>query len=184
MGSSHYQTWTGDISAYYKGKFLSTSQNAIINGSQTKAIKDTVIDNVNTIHLIHESQGGIFYTKSTDNGNTFINEEVVNFSPEYYDADGNRNSSLSLIRDMNNHPISELNTNDNVAATWERYNNATGQTEIQVATRYTTSLSGTYWQILFRLTLHQIFNQNQKSFQLMRGRNQRMNIHIILMLLI
>lgn len=80
------------INADYKTKMYSQDINSIRGAVQTKVIKDTAINGLSTIHLINQGMGGIFYTKSTDNGNTFKSEEVVNFNSLRNDYSGNKNA--------------------------------------------------------------------------------------------
>ncbi len=151
---SHYYIHIGDVAAYYKGKMKSTISNALGNPSQTKSTKDTTIGAVTATHVIHESMGGIFYSKSTDNGENFQNEEVVNYCPIVNDADGNKNATLTVMRYSGNFlPITYFDQERNVAAVWERYNSVTGKNEIKVAHRktniyppygYTWARYGTY----------------------------------------
>lgn len=82
------------IEAYYKTKKYSNSGTAINNSVQRRSFRDR-FGKVNTIH---ESMGGIFFTKSNDNGSTFITEEVVNDNPHEYNSyatDNNINSFIS-----------------------------------------------------------------------------------------
>jgi photosystem II stability/assembly factor-like uncharacterized protein len=92
------------IEAYYKGKFKSDNPLAISSGSFTKSFRDTN----GTINQVHESQGGVFYSSSTDNGANFSNEEIIN----HLDAiNGNKNAFISEIKQGNSTftPYSEGN---------------------------------------------------------------------------
>jgi photosystem II stability/assembly factor-like uncharacterized protein len=129
------------ISANYKTKFLSTSNTAISHSPQTKALKDTIINGNGTVHQIHESMGGIFYSRSTNNGTSFSREEVVNNI-----ADGNKNAFINVMRAFGSeNPITFYDANRNVAAVWERYNSATGKIEIKVASRVNWASGGYVW---------------------------------------
>jgi hypothetical protein len=104
-----------NIIANCKTKFKTTSVSALTPNSQVKAVKDTN----GTINLLYESMGGIFFTRSTDNGINFFTEENVNYSPTEYSADGNYNPCLAEIK-----PFSlvyqPVYYERNVAAVWER----------------------------------------------------------------
>jgi hypothetical protein len=103
------------ITANYKSKLKSTVPNAISPVSQTKAIKDTN----GVINVIYESMGGIFYTKSTDNGQTFSMEEIVNYHPTEFSGTDNYNPCLAEIKPflLNYPPVLGA---QNMAAVWER----------------------------------------------------------------
>ncbi|MCB0728086.1 MAG: T9SS type A sorting domain-containing protein [Ignavibacteriae bacterium] len=116
---------------YYKTKQLSSTSSAISSVSQTKVLKDEW----GAINQIHQSiDGGIFYTKSYDNGGNFKREEIVNATTTHSVADGNKNPSLSETKWYGalggGYPV-----NKNVSACWERYNSSNGTTEIKVAVR-------------------------------------------------
>jgi len=71
-------------------------------------------DTNGTINRIYESIGGIFYSRSTDIGETFSNEQIVNNGGE---ADGNFNSFISEIKphgDFNVDPVG------NMVVVWQR----------------------------------------------------------------
>jgi hypothetical protein len=129
--------YDGSITANYKTKFKSATSNAISNASQTKAIKDTTSVLNGIVHEIHESMDGIFYSRSTDGGNTFSKEEVVNYNSNTLDANGNKNSYLNVLRRYQTlYPLTQTDQYNNVIATWERYNTNTQKTEICVSRRY------------------------------------------------
>jgi hypothetical protein len=135
-----------DISAYFKTKFESVTATAINNASQTKAIKDTISVLNGIVHTIHESMGGIFYSRSTDGGTSFSKEEIVNFNSNTYDANGNKNSHLNVLRYYGSlNPLTQTNSNNNVIATWERYNPSTQKTEICISRRYVDLLNMPAW---------------------------------------
>jgi photosystem II stability/assembly factor-like uncharacterized protein len=108
------------ITANYKTKLKSTVPNAISPVSQTKAIKDTN----GVINLIYESMGGIFYTRSTDGGNTFSMEEIVNYHPTEFSGTDNYNPCLAEIKPffVNHQPVYGAT---NMAAVWERREGST-----------------------------------------------------------
>jgi len=119
------------IANYYKTKQLSTTSEAITNIGQTKALKDEW----GAINQIHQSLGGgIFFTKSYNNGTTFKREEIVNSTTTHQVADGNKNPALCETKWYGTlsggYPV-----NKNVAACWERYNSSNNTTEIKVAVR-------------------------------------------------
>ncbi|MBK8981370.1 MAG: T9SS type A sorting domain-containing protein [Ignavibacteria bacterium] len=124
------------FSNHFKTKQLSNVTSAISNSSQSKSIRDTTINGSTLTHTIHESIGGIFYSKSTNYGESYQVEEVVNKSLSNTVSDGNKNASLSIMRhNGSNNPITLTDANRNVAVVWERYNSSTGKVEIKLATR-------------------------------------------------
>lgn len=136
--SSSYLINSGSqINADYKTKLYSQDINSIRGAIQTKVIKDTAINGISTIHLINQGMGGIFYTKSTDNGTTFKSEEVVNFNTTRNDYSGNKNACLNIIR-IQSVPVTVSDPERNVAVAWERFNPNTGNNEIKVAYRWLT----------------------------------------------
>lgn len=149
-GMDNYYIDKGDVIANFKSKFKSTVPTAISNAPQTKAIKDTILTSLpnGIIHEIHESMGGIFYSRSTDGGSNFSKEEVVNYDLYTNDADGNKNSCITIKRRYGDRsPATTYNENKNVSVVWERYNQNTGNTEIIVSERVNnTSNNGFEWQ--------------------------------------
>ncbi len=115
------------LESIYKSKNKADNQWAINNPNQTKAIRDTNLPTLpnGIIHQVHESIGGIFYSRSTNNGDNFQSEEVVNYDSYLNDADGNRNPSINIKRYSNNKPYTIADENRNVIAVWERYNSNT-----------------------------------------------------------
>jgi|WetSurMetagenome_2_1015567.scaffolds.fasta_scaffold04367_7 hypothetical protein len=99
------------VQAYYKAKFKSDNQNAISDGSMTRAYRDTN----NTINQIHESQGCIFYSRSTNNGASFSNEEIVNNTTPFV---GNSNAFISEIKQGNT--IDPPSIGEDVVAIFQR----------------------------------------------------------------
>jgi photosystem II stability/assembly factor-like uncharacterized protein len=119
------------IANYYKTKQLSTTSGAISNVRQSKVLKDEW----GAINQIHQSlDGGIFYTKSYDNGGNYKREEIVNATTTHSVADGNKNPAICETRWYGTlgggYPV-----NKNVSACWERYNPSNDTTEIKVAVR-------------------------------------------------
>ena len=133
---------------YYKTKQLSTTSTAISNPSQTKSVRDTTLNGVTATHTIHESMGGIFYSKSTNYGASYQTEETVNLSNIIGASEGNKNASLSLMRNSGSKaPITAADANRNVAVAWEKYNSASGQIEIKLARRVlNTAQNGYEWK--------------------------------------
>lgn len=133
---------------YYKTKQLSTNSTAISNPSQTKSVRDTILSGVTATHSIHESMGGIFYSKSTNYGATYQTEETVNLSSIIGASDGNKNASLSVMRNSGSKaPITAVDVNRNVAVVWEKYNPTSGQIEIKLARRVlNTAQNGYEWK--------------------------------------
>ncbi len=101
------------------------------------------------IHQIHESMGGIFYSRSSDGGANFSKEEVVNYTEFIKDADGNKNSFLNIIRGFNgsghSNNFTDVDNEQNVVACWERYNASTQKTEIRVSKRNNDIPTGHSW---------------------------------------
>ena len=129
--------YDGELAAHYKTKQKADNAWAINNANQTKAIRDTNYLNnnpLNLIHQVHESIGGIFYTRSTNGGGNWSSEEVVNYNQYTNAAFGNRNPSITVKR-MGVNPITISEPDKNVAVVWERYNHATGKTEILASER-------------------------------------------------
>jgi len=62
------------VSANYKGHLLSNNSAGFSSNSQRKFISDA---NGNK-HLVYESQGNVWYTKSTNNGSTWLQEVKLN----------------------------------------------------------------------------------------------------------
>ena len=99
-----------NLIANYKTNGVADNENAIANPNLTKSLRDTN----GTINRIYESIGGIFYSRSTDNGETFSNEQIVNNGGE---AVGNFNSFISEIKphgDFNVDPVG------NMVVVWQR----------------------------------------------------------------
>lgn len=143
--SSSYLINSGSqINADYKTKLYSQDINSIRGAVQTKVIKDTAINGVSAIHLINQGMGGIFYTKSTDNGTTFKSEEVVNFNTTRNDYSGNKNACMNIIR-IQSVPVTVSDPERNVAVAWERYNSYTGYNEIKAAIRWLNPNQEPYW---------------------------------------
>jgi photosystem II stability/assembly factor-like uncharacterized protein len=131
------------IYAAYKSKFISNTIKAISSiptsvstPSSTKAMRDTNA----VVHQIHESMGGVFYSRSSNGGTNFSSEETVNYSTLKNDADANKNSNINIIRDdsqnmSGSNPYTLVDAENNVVACWERYNAGTGKMEIMVSKR-------------------------------------------------
>ena len=162
------------MNAQYKTKLKADNDYAIYNSNQTKAIRDTN----GTLHQIHESLGGIFYSNSTDNGGTFQKEEAVNSGfmwnidfPNDVSATENRNPSLCEIRNLENGKALSISCpNLSVAATWQHFN-SNGNMEIKVASRVPLT-NGNYDWNKFKLPQGNSFRNgiirtfsSQQSFQ-------------------
>jgi hypothetical protein len=121
------------IANYYKTKQLASSPLVISNKSQVYSLKDTL----NGINQIYESMGGMFFSKSYNNGNTFKQEEIANYSESISDGNSNKNPSIYEVRDNTQYgrPVTVLDRNKNIVACWERFNQTTGKTEIKVSGR-------------------------------------------------
>ncbi len=103
--------YDGKLSAYYKTKFISSAENAISTPSLTKSF----IDTNGTINQVHESMEGIFYSRSTDNGNSFSREEVVN-----REGNGNGNTNAFISEVKQSFTIPQIDAENNVVAVWQR----------------------------------------------------------------
>ncbi|MFZ4589969.1 MAG: T9SS type A sorting domain-containing protein [Ignavibacteria bacterium] len=134
-----------NITAIYKGKNNADNHVAINNPNQVKALRDSI----GTIHQIYESIGGIFYSRSTNNGESFQREEIVNagnlwnltYPENKSSASENRNPSLCEIRNlMGGRPLSISNVQNSITACWEHYiptSSNSVDVEIKVASRQT-----------------------------------------------
>ncbi len=91
--------------------------------------------------------GGIFYSKSTNYGATYQTEETVNLSSIIDASDGNKNASLSVMRNFTTEiPITVADVNRNVAVVWEKFNSTTQQIEIKLSRRVlNTAQNGYEW---------------------------------------
>jgi len=111
-GNKFYYIKDGSINADYKTKLLSTTENALRNANQVKAIKDTN----GVTNLIYESMGGIFFTRTKPDGQ-FKAEEILSstayFPNHGYATFNNKNPFLSEVKNTNN-------TETNMWACWER----------------------------------------------------------------
>ena len=143
MGSSNHVFLLNSerkIVANYKTKLYSDRATAISYPPQTKAIRDAQ----DKVHQLHSSLGGIFYSRSSDNGNNFSNEEIVSFDPYSSDnsADGNLYPALGEVFNPLTPPPPDYNER-NVVATWQRRE---GNKEV-IKFAYRTTISGTdyYW---------------------------------------
>ncbi len=136
--NGYFDTENNVISCYYKTNQYSTIPGAISNPNSTKTIKDKVINGVNKIHQIHESLGSIFYAKSSDNGATFQDDEIISRNYENPHLTSNKNASIDIIKDFaTTNPVSIYDAEKNVIASWEYQNYINNQTitEIKVANR-------------------------------------------------
>lgn len=98
-----------NLSINYKTLGKADNEDAIASPNQTKSVRDT---NGN-INQIYESMGGIFYTRSTDNGASFSTEQIVNS-----EADGNKNAFISEVKQGSIiYPLDEYKT---VVTIWQR----------------------------------------------------------------
>lgn len=136
----YYFDSPGVLASYFKTKMNSTSQDAISNSTSTKSL----IDTNGIVNQVHESMGGIFYSRSTDNGVNYSKEEVVNFGKEYIEEHptvktGNQNSFPAICELRNlmqlNNPFPVNDGNVNIGAVWQRYNSETQKIEIKAASR-------------------------------------------------
>jgi len=128
-----YLASDGNFSANYKTKNLSTDFSSISRTASSKSLKD-VNGNINRIHT---SIGGIFFSRSTDNGATFSHEEVVNTNTDA--ATNNINPQITEIKS----PTTPVPVLKNVAATWERRDG--NNINILYAYRATVDNVNSYW---------------------------------------
>ena len=149
------------IANYYKTKQFSTTSTAISNSGQSKIIKD----GLGALNQIHQSMdGGIFYTKSYNNGSSYKSEEVVNNTAGHSIADGNKNPSLVETRlysaTSGGYPV-----NKNITVCWERFNSASGNTEIKAAVRNYNIFSDTsfFWQSWEDVNYSDVFTEFTSS---------------------
>ena len=107
---NNYYTSPGSIENYYKTKNLSTDNTAISKSSSTKSVKEAH----GYIDRIHTSMGGVFFSRSTNNGSSFSREEVVN--KMNYVSNNNINPHLAEVKT----PLSGgVDAGKNSAAIWE-----------------------------------------------------------------
>lgn len=160
--SNFYFDMSGStIANYYKTKQFSTTSTAISNSGQSKIIKD----GLGALNQIHQSMdGGIFYTKSYNNGSSYKSEEVVNNTAGHSIADGNKNPSLVETRlysaTSGGYPV-----NKNITVCWERFNSASGNTEIKAAVRNYNIFSDTsfFWQSWEDVNYSDVFTEFTSS---------------------
>ncbi|MFZ4589971.1 MAG: T9SS type A sorting domain-containing protein [Ignavibacteria bacterium] len=135
--------YDGELAAYYKTKLKADNHWAINNAAGSKSVRDKN-GNVNTIH---ESIGGIFFTKSTNNGADFKTEEIVNDNVNNYNlfsVNNNTNPYLSEIK-KDASLVPNLSPESNMIAVWENRNGNT--ITINTATReQTIDLQNHYWK--------------------------------------
>lgn len=132
----YYFDAPGNIESNYKTKNISTDNNAISRAGLTKSFKD--VNGV--IHKVHSSIGGVFYSRSTNNGATFSREEVVNFHSVENTANDNFNPAITEIKSQS---TGYINPNQNVLATWQRNEGNSGK--IKMAYRRTIDNQNYYW---------------------------------------
>ena len=134
VNTDYYFNMSGTtISNYYKTKQISTKITALENLTQTKSLRDTS----GAINQTHQSlEGGIFFSKSYNNGGTYIREEFI-INPGESGESGNKNPSLFEAREYatTSHPVTIYNKNKNIVSCWEKFNQNSGKTEIKVAGR-------------------------------------------------
>ncbi len=160
------------LTADYKTRQVSTTPNAIsektsaVNSPQIRMIKD----NNGYIHQIHESMGGIFYTRSTNDGTNWFKEEVVNGGSEYLQGfpsenttDNNSCPAICELRTLNGaggpFPLSDANIN--ASASWQRFNN--GIMELKVAFRQNNG-NDIFWRRYGTSGYYQTHNGIIRSF--------------------
>jgi len=135
----YYFDSPGTIESNYKTKNISTENSAISRAGLTKSFKDSY----GVIQQVHSSIGGIFYSRSTNNGNSFSREEVVNYHSNDKTADNNINPTITEIKSQSS---GYINPNQNVLATWQRNEGNSGK--IKLAYRRTIDNQNYFWQHL------------------------------------
>lgn len=133
------------IIANFKTKQKSTTSTAFSNPSATSNSPQTrmIKDYNGNISQVHESMGGIFFSRSTNNGANWMTEEVVNGGTEYYNGfpseNTTENNSYPSICELTTlyymDPYTSTNSGINVASAWQRYNTNTGKIELRAAFR-------------------------------------------------
>ncbi|MCK9282197.1 MAG: S8 family serine peptidase [Melioribacteraceae bacterium] len=74
------------VTANYKGKLISNSSAGFTTNSQRKVVRTTD----NHLHLVYESMGKVWYTRSTDNGSNWSQEIPIDYLSNY-----SKNCSIS-----------------------------------------------------------------------------------------
>ncbi|MBS1514657.1 MAG: T9SS type A sorting domain-containing protein [Bacteroidetes bacterium] len=108
---SAYLSSDGVFSTSYKTKNLSTDNTAISKSASTKSLKEAH----GNIDRIQTSIGGIFFSRSTNNGTTFGHEEVVN--TQNSTATNNINPYLAEVKTILSGGV---DAGKNSAVVWER----------------------------------------------------------------
>jgi hypothetical protein len=154
-----YRIGTKIDTALFKTQNISTTKDAISHitthtSPPLRVIRDTTLPGYPTIiHQIHESlDGGIFYSRSTNDGTNFIKEEIVNqicgdnVIP-IRELNNNKNSFLN-IKYAGCRPLTLSERERNVSAVWERNNDLSGKTEICVSQRVANvnPYTGYHWE--------------------------------------
>ena len=152
------------VEANYKTKKYSNSGTAINNSVQRRSFRDKF----GSVNTIHESMGGIFFTKSTDNGNTFITEEVVNDNPNNpnsYATDNNINSFTSELIKPDFYQAT-ISTEKTPVVCWERREGNTINIKVANRKRQPEPVTDYYWETnenaSFQIT--GVTEQNFKAF--------------------
>jgi hypothetical protein len=132
--------YPGSFTADYKTKKYSTTSNSISNVTQRRAFRD-INGNVNTVH---ESMGGIFFTKSTNNGATFIKEEIVS-DRSGVDQWATNNNANSFINEVYRPTVmtTPYSTEKTPVVIWEQRSGNT--ITINTANRWKSSNGQYYW---------------------------------------
>lgn len=141
--SNYYFDNVGDIKASYKTKLKADNLWAINNASGSKSVRDKN-GNINTLH---ESIGGIFFTKSYNNGSDFKTEEIVNDNKSNNNQFSVSNNTNPLLNEIKKEIsiVHNLSPERNMIAVWENRNGST--ITINTATREKTiDLQKYYWK--------------------------------------
>lgn len=106
-----------NIKVNYKTKNISTDNTAISKSASTKSLKESH----GNIDRIQTSIGGVFFSRSTNNGSTFSREEVVNDNwgkgPTSFATTNNINPYLAEVKTILSGGV---DAGKNSAVVWER----------------------------------------------------------------
>jgi len=112
-----------ELATHYKTKQKADNQWAINNASGSKSVRDKN-GNINTLH---ESIGGIFFTKSYNNGTDFKTEEIVNDNANNYNLFSVSNNTSPFLNEIKKeiNIVHNLSPERNMIAVWENRNGNT-----------------------------------------------------------
>ena len=134
--------YEGELSNFYKTKYKADNQWAINNPLSKKVIRD----NFGNINVVYESIGGIFYTKSFNDGENFITEEIINDNMRngnVYSVTGNTSPYISEIKQRGDMSPNTISGERNSICSWEEKKD--GSTKINLATRDRYTIPNSYY---------------------------------------